>query len=93
MVFIPPPQTAQGRPSFAEIYHKILTTHRQSPLTSASSVIMLVAPNVDALCASHMLADLFKQDDVIFRIIPVAGLAEIENLKEELRLYTEVNTP
>lgn len=37
-----------------------------------------------------MLADLLKQDDVIYRIIPVSGLDELERLKEELKLAAEV---
>ncbi|TFK42714.1 cell division control protein 45 [Crucibulum laeve] len=92
MVFLPPPQLASGRNSYVEAYNAILTAHRKSPLTSASSVIMLVAPNVDALCASRMLADLFKQDDVGYRIRPVAGLEELGVIREELQLYAELHT-
>lgn len=51
---------------------------------------MLVAPDVDALCAAHMLAELFKQDDVMYRIIPVSGHAELERLRDELSTYTDV---
>jgi cell division control protein 45 len=84
MVCLPPPQLAGTRPSYAEAYNNILTAHRRSPLTSASSVIMLVAPDVDALCASRILATLFKQDDVIHRIIPISCEAELKNLKNDL---------
>ena len=51
---------------------------------------MLVAPNVDALCASRMFASLFKQDDVVYRIIPVSGLNEFERITDELRENTAV---
>lgn len=51
---------------------------------------MLVAPDVDALCAARMLADLLKQDDVLYRIIPVSGHAELERMRNELASYTEV---
>ena len=88
MVYLPPPPTT--RPSYAEAYQNILTAHRRSPLTSASSVIMLVAPDVDALCAARMLASLFKQDDVIYRIIPVSGISELEKVRDELMGYQEV---
>ncbi|KAH9934679.1 CDC45-like protein-domain-containing protein [Fomitopsis serialis] len=75
MVYLPPPHLAsETRPSYGETYAKILATHRRSPTTSASSVIILVAPDVDALCAAQMLAELFKQDDVMYRIIPVVQL-------------------
>ena len=75
---------------YGDAYNRILAAHRRSPLTSASSVIVLVAPDVDAICAARMLADLFKQDDVIFRIIPVSGISELERIKEDLRDYTDV---
>lgn len=91
MGYLPPPQLATGaRPSYAEAYTNILTAHRRSPLTSASSVIILVSPDVDAVCAARMLADLFKQDDVIYRIIPVSGIMELERVRDELMSYSEV---
>ena len=92
MVYIPPPHLAiPTRPSYAETYAHILATHRRSPLISASSVIILVAADVDALCAARMLAELFKQDDVMYRIIPVSGEANLEKKRQELLNYTEVS--
>jgi cell division control protein 45 len=76
---------------YGDAYSKILAAHRRSPLTAASSVIVLVAPDVDALCAARMLADLFKQDDVIYRIIPVAGLDSLEQIRNEMATYTDVS--
>lgn len=91
MVFLPPPHLASAsRPSYAEAYGNIVTSHRRSPLTSASSVILLVAPDVDALCAARMLADLFRQDDIMHRIVPVSGIDELERMKDELAESTEV---
>ena len=91
MVYIPPPQLATStRRSYGEAYSDILKAHRRSPSTSASSVIMLVAPDVDALCAARMLADLFKQDDVLYRIIPVAGISEFQIVREDLKSIPEV---
>jgi hypothetical protein len=93
MVYLSPPHLASAlRPSYAQAYNTILATHRRSPLTSASSVIILVAPDVDALCAARMLADLFKQDDVMHRIIPVSGIAEMERMRDELATYADVST-
>lgn len=91
MGYLPPPHLAKDRPSYLEAYNKIISTHRRSPLTSASSVILLVAPNVDALCASRMLATLFKHDDVAYRIIPVSGQSELEVLADEFKSYTDVS--
>ena len=53
---------------------------------------MLVAPDVDALCAARMLADLLKQDDVLYRIIPVSGYAELERMRDELETSVDVRS-
>ncbi|KAI0687122.1 CDC45-like protein [Cytidiella melzeri] len=93
MVYLPPPHLASPtRPSYGEAYANILATHRRSPLTSAASVIILVAPDVDALCAARMLADLLKQDDVMYRVIPVAGHAQLESTRDELAKYADLHT-
>ncbi|KAJ3863879.1 CDC45-like protein [Lentinula novae-zelandiae] len=92
MVYLPSPDISRNRPSYAEAYGKILKAHRESPLTSASSVIMLVAPDVDALCAARMMAELFRQDDVIYRIMPISGIAELERVRDELITYNELHT-
>ncbi len=92
MVFIPPPHLASAsRPSYAEAYNNILAAHRRSPLSAASSVIILVAPDVDALCAAKMFAELFKQDDVMHRITPLSGIADLERMRDELITYSEVH--
>ena len=91
MVFIPPPHLASAsRPSYAETYNNILTAHRRSPLSAASSVIILVGPDVDVLCAAKMFAELFKQDDVMHRITPLSGIADLERMRDELIAYSEV---
>lgn len=91
MVYIPPPQSAgPSTTSYAEAYQKILASYRQSPLTTASSVVLLVATDVDALCAARMLADLFKQDDLSYSIIPVSGMSEFGQRVNELRAYPMV---
>ncbi|KIM65142.1 hypothetical protein SCLCIDRAFT_15082 [Scleroderma citrinum Foug A] len=93
MVYLAPPHLASAsKPSYAEAYANILATQRRSPLTSASSVILLVAPDVDAICAAKMLAELLMQDDIMHRIIPVSGIAELENMKYELATYNELHT-
>ena len=91
MVYLPPPHLANdGRPSYAEAYAKILADFRSSPLTSASSVLILVSPDADAVCAARMLSDLFNQDDVIHRIRPVSGFEELERIRDDLLNNTEV---
>ena len=91
MVFLPPPQFASAsRPSYGEVYADIIAKHRRSPQTSAASVVIFVAPDVDALCAARMLADLLSQDDVLYRMQPVSGYAELERLRDELAGDNEV---
>ena len=91
MVLVPPPHLASAsRPSYAETYYNILAAHRRSPLSAASSVIILVALDVDALCAAKMFAELFKQDDVMHRITPLTGIADLERMRDELITYSEV---
>ncbi|KXN90547.1 Protein TSD2 [Leucoagaricus sp. SymC.cos] len=93
MVYITPPEQASpGKKSYGDVYSKILAAHRRSPLTSASSVVMLVAPDVDALCASKMLSRLFKQDDVIYTVIPVAGVEDFTRVRGELMENNELHT-
>jgi len=91
MVYLPPPQLAGNKPSYLEAYNNILSAHRRSPLSSASSVIVLVAPNVDALSAARMLATLFKQDDVAYRIIPVIGRDGVQGVRDELKTNLDVS--
>jgi cell division control protein 45 len=93
MVYLLPPQLAGDNPSYLQAYNGILSAHRRSPLASASSVIMLVAPDVDALCAARMLATLFKQDDVGYRIIPVCVNDSVLEIAEQLLHFPDVRLP
>ena len=91
MVYLPPPHLeTPGRPGYEAAYNDILASHRRSPLSSASSLIILVAPDVDAVCAARMLADLLKQDDVMHRIVPVSGMSELERIRDDLVQNNEV---
>lgn len=56
-----------------------------------ASVIVLVSPVVDALCAPKMLTDLFKQDFVMHRIILVSDHAELERVQDEIMTVVDVS--
>lgn len=71
-------------------YRSILTARRRSPSSSAASVVLLVAPEVDALCAARMLSFLFKQDDVPYRIVPVSAYEGLAEMRDELKQHSEV---
>ena len=93
MVYLPPPQyETPRRLGYERTYLDILATHRKSTRSSSSSLIILVAPDVDALCAARMLADLLKQDDILYRIMPVSGMNGLEEVRDELSLNNEVRS-
>ncbi|TFK76580.1 CDC45-like protein [Pluteus cervinus] len=87
MVHVPPPSpagTSSNSLNYATAYEGIRERYRKSLLTAASSVVILVAPDVDALCAARMIADLFNQDGVQYSIKPVSGILELERVRDEL---------
>lgn len=68
------------RNQFASAYTKI----RQSSLSGTCAVLILVALDVDALCASKMLASLLKSDFVPYQIRPIAGWSDLEKVNTNL---------
>ncbi|KAG6813312.1 hypothetical protein H0H92_012125 [Tricholoma furcatifolium] len=91
-MYVLPPHLANGDTSYAELYADILAAYRSSPMTSASSVIILVAADVDALCAARMLSTLLHHDDIIYRIIPTPGYTELIHAVEEAVQNLELRT-
>ncbi len=53
--------------------------------------MIIVAPDVDALCAARMLETLLRQDNITHRIRPVAGLTALVDVKNELLNYHDVS--
>ena len=45
----------------------------------------------DGLLAARILASMFKQDDVPYRIVPVGGYAELETKRDEVLQSEEVS--
>lgn len=90
MVFASASASAPRQRTYDAAYRSILAARRRSPSASAASVVMLVAPEVDALCAARMLSALFKQDDVPYRIIPVASFQGLTDIRDELMQHAEV---
>jgi len=52
---------------------------------SSCSTYLLVAPEVDSLCAARLLSSLFKTDDVQHLTIPVGSWAELDVEARKLR--------
>lgn len=72
---------------YSQAYTSILKAARGGASSSsgvgASSVLILVAPDVDAVCATRALTALFTEDDIAFRICPVDGYATLNHVVEE----------
>ncbi|KAM0786356.1 hypothetical protein ACM66B_001827 [Microbotryomycetes sp. NB124-2] len=62
-------------------YQSIVSRARGS--TSATTFV-LVAPDVDALCAARLLTTLLKNDDVSYTLIPVGSWSQLEQTKQRL---------
>ncbi|MEE6511425.1 hypothetical protein FKM82_017938 [Ascaphus truei] len=58
-------------------------------------VLLLVAPDVDALCACKILQALFQCDHVQYTLVPVSGWQDLETLflehKEQFRYFVLIN--
>lgn len=50
----------------------------------ASTVMIFVAPNCDAMCACRILSYMLRADAVSYKIKPVAGYGDIAAANEEL---------
>lgn len=77
-----PPSTL----TYTHAYSSILRRSRSlsSHSTSASKVVIFAAVDVDALLASKILINLFKQDDVPHTLIPITGYDELQRRKDQL---------
>uniref|UniRef100_A0A8C5PBD8 Cell division cycle 45 n=1 Tax=Leptobrachium leishanense TaxID=445787 RepID=A0A8C5PBD8_9ANUR len=58
-------------------------------------VLLIVAPDVDALCACKVLQALFQCDHVQYTLVPVSGWQELETIflehKEQFRYFVLIN--
>ena len=83
MGFVSPHADHRGKDkTYLHAWKSILASRR-------SHAIVLVAPDVDALCAVRTLTRLFTQDDISYRIIPVSGYPGLEQIRDELASYGE----
>ncbi|KAG8827604.1 hypothetical protein FRC17_007750 [Serendipita sp. 399] len=75
--------------NYEEAYQSIVSQHRAA---SASSILIAVAPDVDALCAAAMLATLLAQDNITHRLMPIAGISALVSLKDYLAERVQLST-
>ncbi|AAS54560.1 AGR071Cp [Eremothecium gossypii ATCC 10895] len=67
---------------FPEAYEKILA--RCNALSSCQLVIFVSCLNIDALCATKMLAGLFKRQLVQLQLVPIFGYTELQEHYKQL---------
>ena len=67
---------------FARAYDYIVDCSRGS---LSSRTFILVAPDVDAICAAHLLHNMFSLDLVPNTVIPVASWSELSAVQERLK--------
>ncbi|KAL9936585.1 hypothetical protein V8E36_004653 [Tilletia maclaganii] len=71
---------------YTHAYNAIFKAARSCPgssSTGTSAVLILVAPDVDAICAARVLIQLLKADDIPYHVIPVNGYATLHQVVEE----------
>lgn len=69
-------------PSYPLAYQAIVDSSRG---TAASTTFLLVSPDVDGLCAAHLLHELLKADSVPNEVLPVGSFSELEGVELRLR--------
>ena len=87
-----------NRRAYPRAYKEILSSARHLLAASSSSaaassssssagqvsVLVLVAPDVDALCACRILCGLLKHDQIGYNVVPIAGWQELARVNREM---------
>ncbi|EOQ99098.1 hypothetical protein E3P92_03977 [Wallemia ichthyophaga] len=83
-MLLAPPDTSNPRiKSYGSAYKEIINTSRKRQ-SSANAVVILAAPDVDALCGVRILVDMLKIDGILHNVRVVSGYAELENVRGEI---------
>lgn len=90
MVIVVPP-AGRAQRTYATEYKSIVARYVRSPAKSASSIVIISAPDVDALCATRILASILRNEGVLYRVTPIAGYPELTAYREELLKSPEVS--
>ena len=74
------------RCKYRRAYEAILASARLSSSSSSGtvSVLILVAPDVDALCACRILVKMLSHDHVGHNVVPVSGWNELARVNREM---------
>lgn len=75
---------------YTQAYHSIVRTARSGHFSAASSsvspsapVLLLVATDIDAICAARSLVSLLTDDEVPYKICPVDGYSTLRKVVQE----------
>ncbi|KAG8704339.1 hypothetical protein FRC09_003610 [Ceratobasidium sp. 395] len=90
VVVVPPSGRAQR--TYATEYKAIVGRYVRSPAKSASSIVIISAPDVDALCATRILTSMFRNEGVLYRVTPISGYPDLTEYREELLKSPELQT-
>ncbi|QRW14540.1 PAB-dependent poly(A)-specific ribonuclease subunit PAN2 [Ceratobasidium sp. AG-Ba] len=90
VVVVPPSGRAQR--TYATEYKSIVGRYVRSPAKSASSIVIISAPDVDALCATRILTSMFRNEGVLHRVTPISGYPDLTEYREELLKSPELQT-
>lgn len=90
MLLAPPDTSNPHNQSYGSAYKEIVNLSRKRQ-SSANAVVILAAPDVDALCGVRILVDMLKIDGILHNVRVVSGYAELENVRSEIVEDSEVS--
>ncbi|ORY34922.1 CDC45 family [Naematelia encephala] len=88
----PAPDLRPSELTYTDAYNSIVSRVRRSAGSGTGGVVILAGVEVDGLLAARILASLFRQDDVPYRIIPIGGYSELEKKRDEALASEELHT-
>ncbi|KAJ1309757.1 hypothetical protein OPQ81_006522 [Rhizoctonia solani] len=91
MVIVVPP-AGRAQRTYATEYKSIVARYVRAPAKSASSIVIISSPDVDALCATRILVTMFRNENVLHRVIPVSGYPDLTAYREILLKSPELQT-
>ncbi|KND03063.1 DNA replication initiation factor CDC45 [Spizellomyces punctatus DAOM BR117] len=66
-----------------EVYHRVKANALRNGVPGASTVLIFVSPDADALCALRILVNLLKSDCIAHKVVPVAGYTDLSEANED----------
>ncbi|KAL7424938.1 DNA replication initiation factor cdc45 [Cryptotrichosporon argae] len=84
-VLVPPgPDTRPSDLSYLDAYNSIVSRVRRRGGSGSNGLVIFAGVDLDGLLGARILASLFRQDDIPYRLIPIGGLSELRAKRDEL---------